>query len=183
MNMKTLLRPVVAIAAAALILLGVSKLLTPVARSNAQAELEATMAALLPGSTTFTEEEYTGEDAAIRAVYKADNGYVIETVTAGYVGDIAMLVGVNNEGQVTGLMVRQISETFGLGAKAKTDTGFLSQFLGSSGEAAVGDTVDAITGATVTSKAVTKAVNSAAAFVTGADVSSGATEWGDWEDG
>ena len=105
---------------------------------------------------------------------------MIETVTAGYAGDITMLVGVNNEGRVTGLMVRQISETFGLGARARTDAGFLSQFLGTSGEAAVGDTVDAITGATVTSKAVTKAVNSAAAFVTGADVSSGATEWGDW---
>ena len=37
--------------------------------------------------------------------------------------------------------------------------------------------IDALTGATVTSKAVTRAVNSAAAFVTGADVSSGATEW------
>ena len=38
--------------------------------------------------------------------------------------------------------------------------------------------VDALTGATVTSKAVVKAVNSASAFVTGADVSSSATEWG-----
>ena len=48
---------------------------------------------------------------------------------------------------------------------------------GTTGEAAVGEGIDALTGATVTSKAVTRAVNSAAAFVTGADVSSGATEW------
>ena len=48
----------------------------------------------------------------------------------------------------------------------------------SRGELAVGDNVDALTGATVTSKAVVKAVNSASAFVTGADVSSSATEWG-----
>jgi len=54
------------------------------------------------------------------------------------------------------------------------------QYLGTSGEAAVGEDIDAITGATVTSKAVTKAVNSACAFVTGADVSSSATEWGNW---
>ena len=40
------------------------------------------------------------------------------------------------------------------------------------------DGVDGVTGATVTSKAVVKAVNSAKAFVTGADVSSSATEWG-----
>ena len=38
--------------------------------------------------------------------------------------------------------------------------------------------VDALTGATVTSKAIAKAVNSASAYVTGADVDSGATQWG-----
>jgi len=59
-----------------------------------------------------------------------------------------------------------------------TDIDFLVQFVGTSGEAEVGGGVDAITGATVTSKAVVKAVNSASAFVTGADVSSSATEWG-----
>ena len=42
----------------------------------------------------------------------------------------------------------------------------------------IGENMDAITGATVTSRAVANAVNSASAFVTGADVSSGATEWG-----
>ena len=68
-------------------------------------------------------------------------------------------------------------ETFGLGRGAQTDASFLLQFLHASGEAAVGVDIDALTGATVTSKAVTRAVNSAAAFVTGADVSSGATEW------
>ena len=180
MNMKALIRPVVVIAAAALILFGASRLLLPVGQSNARTELEATMAALLPGSSSFTEEEYTGEDAAIRAVYKADTGYVIETVTDGYVSEVKLLVGVNIDGKVTGLMVRQMNETFGLGGRAKNDAGFLSQFLGTSGEAAVGEDIDALTGATVTSKAVAKAVNSAAAFVTGADVSSGATEWGDW---
>ena len=60
---------------------------------------------------------------------------------------------------------------------AQTGVPFLIQFIGTSGEAAVGENIDALTGATVTSKAVARAVNSAAAFVTGADVSSGATEW------
>ena len=66
----------------------------------------------------------------------------------------------------------------GLGAKALTDHRFLSQMLNTSGEAEVGTNVDAISGATVTSKAVVRSVNSAVAFVTGADVSSGATSWG-----
>ena len=75
---------------------------------------------------------------------------------------------------------------------------FLKQFLNSSGtfavatqgadafsgatgtEAAEGDTVDvdALTGATVTSKAVVRCVNAAVAYVTGADTESAATSWG-----
>lgn len=88
-----------------------------------------------------------------------------------------MFVGVNNEGSVTGTMVLEMAETSGLGQRAMTDMTFLSQFVGTKGEAELGTNVDALSGATVTSKAVVKAVNSAAAFVTGADVSSGATEW------
>ena len=82
------------------------------------------------------------------------------------------------DGAVVGAVVREMEETFGLGAEALSDAGFLSQLIWSRGELAVGDNVDALTGATVTSKAVVKAVNSASAFVTGADVSSSATEWG-----
>ena len=89
-----------------------------------------------------------------------------------------MLVGVSNDGTVTGLVVRQMDETWGLGRRALTDHEFLAQFLNTSGEAQVGSNVDALTGATVTSKAVARCVNSAVAFVTGADVSSGATSWG-----
>ena len=136
------------------------------------------MQTLLPGSTRFTVEPYTGEDANIVSIHKGETGYVIETVTYGYVDNIRMLIGVSNDGKVTGLMVRDMKETFGLGAQALTDTDFLAQFLNTSGEAAVGETVDALTGATVTSKAITRAVNSAVAYVTGADASTGATSWG-----
>ena len=89
-----------------------------------------------------------------------------------------MLIGVSTDGYVTGLQVRKMEETFGLGAEALTDWQFLAQFLRTEGDAEVGTNVDAITGATVTSKAIARSVNSAVAFVTGADVSSGATSWG-----
>ena len=136
------------------------------------------MQTILPGSTTFAVEPYAGEDATIVSIHKGETGFVIETKTYGYAGDITMLVGVSTEGTVTGLVVRHLTETYGLGRNALTDTDFLAQFLNTSGEAAVGETVDALTGATVTSKAVTRAVNSAVAYVTGADASSGATTWG-----
>lgn len=112
------------------------------------------------------------------AVYKGETGYVLETKTAGYAGDIYLLVGVDNSGKVTGLTVRDMEETLGLGAQALLDTDFLIQFLGTQGDAQIGEGVDALTGATVTSKAIARGVNAAVGFVTGADTSSGATSWG-----
>lgn len=193
-------KPIIAIFLAALILFGASFGLNGIAAKNAQQEHLWLMQTLLPGSETFTVEPYSGEDANIRSVHKAENGFVIETVTYGYADEITMLIGVSLEGKVTGLVVREAHETFGLGSNALTDNEFLAQFLNSSGSFAVaanggedafsgataaaeessGETVDvdAITGATVTSKAVVRCVNSAVAYVTGADASSGATTWG-----
>ena len=191
-------KPIIAIILAALILFGMAFGLNGMAASNAQAMHLQLMQTLLPGSENFTVEPYSGEDANIASVHKGENGFVIETVTYGYAGNITMLIGVSNEGKVTGLMVREAHETYGLGNQALTDHVFLSQFLNSAGEFTVGTasadafsgatgesvdsetavTVDALTGATVTSKAIARSVNSAVAYVTGADVSSGATSWG-----
>ena len=177
---KTIFIPAIVILCAAAMLLGMTFGLQNFANTRARVEHENLMRTLLPGSLKFTLEPYTGEDTNIRSVHKADSnfGYVIETVTAGYAGDIRMLIGVSMEGKVTGLVVREMSETPGLGLNALNDTDFLAQFLNTEGDAEVGTNVDAITGATVTSKAITRCVNSAVAFVTGADIDSGATSWG-----
>ena len=191
-------KPVIAIVLAALILFGASLGLNDIAAKNAQEEHLWLMQTLLPGSTEFTRIPYSGEDTNIRSVHKGENGYVIETVTYGYAGEIIMSIGVNYVGKVTGLVVEEAHETMGLGSKALTDHVFLSQFLNKTGSFAVatngadaftgatataeagGETidVDAITGATVTSKAVVRCVNSAVAYVTGADAVSSATTWG-----
>lgn len=175
---KQILIPAIAIVVAALVLFGCSAALGKVAEKNAWESQLSTMRTLLPGSEVFAEEPYTGEDANIRKVYKAENGFVIETCTRGYADDIVMLVGVTAEGKVTGVVVRQIHETAGLGRTALTDYQFLMQFLNTEGDAQIGTNVDAISGATVTSKAVARSVNSAVSYVTGADANSGATSWG-----
>lgn len=175
---RSVLIPVFAIVLSAILLFGASHALGGIAVENGRREHLYMMRTILPGSESFTVEPYDGEDGNILSVHKGETGFVVETKTYGYAGDITMLVGVSCEGKVTGLVVRQLSETFGLGANALTDTDFLAQFLNTSGEVAVGETVDALTGATVTSKAVARAVNSAVAYVTGADASSGATSWG-----
>ena len=191
-------RIVIAVLLAALILFGASFGLQGIAAKNAREEHLWLMQTLLPGSETFTVEPYSGEDANIRSVHKAENGYVIETVTYGYAGEITMVIGVSREGKVTGLVVLEAHETPGLGNEILTDHVFLSQFLNKSGSFAVATSgadafsgatgtaetegesvdVDAISGATVTSKAVVRCVNSAVAYVTGADAVSGATTWG-----
>lgn len=191
-------KPIIVILLAAVILFGAAWGLNGVAEKNAQAYHVELMRTLLPGSEHFTVEPYDGADAAIRSVHKGENGFVIETATQGYAGEITVLVAVSNEGKVVGLVVKEAHETMGLGSKALSDHVFLSQFLNGGGEFAVatagadafsgatgdaeasGDSseVDAISGATVTSKAVVRCVNSAVGYVTGADVTSGATEWG-----
>ena len=195
---KGILMPIGAILLCAAVLLGAAFGLNGIAAANAQKAHLDMMKLLLPGSETFTVEPYSGEDANIVSVPKAENGFVIETRTHGYADEITMLIGVNNDGKVTGLVVQEMYETFGLGAQGLTDHVFLSQFLNKDGSFAVSATgadafsgatgatsssgdevnVDALTGATVTSKAIVRCVNSAVAYVTGADASSGATSWG-----
>ena len=175
---KTILTSLLALVLAAGVLLGLSLGLAGVAEANAQAENQRVMEALLPGSTTFQPEAYAGEDATIRSVCKGETGFVIETVTAGYADELSMLVGVDSDGTVTGVVVTRIHETPGLGSKALTDWEFLGQFLYRDEAVTVGTDVDALTGATVTSKAVARCVNAAIAYVTGADAESGATSWG-----
>ena len=196
---KGILLPVLSLILAVVILLGVSFGLKGVAEEKAQAEHLRLLRTVLPDSENFVVEPYAGDDANIVSVHKGENGFVVETCTYGYAGDITMYIGVSNEGKVTGLVVNAMSETPGLGGEALTDHVFLAQFLNQSGsftvatqgadafsgatgetEAAAGEEieVDAITGATVTSKAVARSVSSAVAYVTGADVASSATTWG-----
>ena len=176
--MKKLLIPLAAVVLCAAILFGTNAGFASVRAENAGKEHIAIMKTLLPGGENFTVEEYNGDNATIRSVHKGETGYVIETITNGYAGKIRMLIGVSNEGKVVGLVVRELHETRGLGSRALTDTDFLSQLLCTSGDAEVGVNVDALTGATVTSKAVVRSVNAAVGFVTGADTSSGATASG-----
>ena len=188
--------PAIAILLMAAILLGANLGLSDLRAENIREEHIYMMKTVLPGSESFVREPYAGEDANVKTVHRAENGFVVETVTQGYAGEIAMMIGVNNDGHVTGLVIRDMQETFGLGRNALTDADFLAQFLdtaggvaiatgadavsaatGESAEADTETTVDAVTGATVTSKAVARSINSAVAVVTGADVATSATEW------
>lgn len=128
---------------------------------------------------TLKENNITEKNAVIEtcayAYDKEDNitGYII-TVTAkeGYSGDITFSVGIDLESKITGISILTINETAGLGMNAK-EAYFLDQYIDKDGdyfvvnknESEEGINIDAISGATITTKAMTKGVN--AALVTG----------------
>ena len=94
-------------------------------------------------------------------------GYVI-TVTdkEGYGGDITFTLGIKNDGTINGISYLSIGETAGVGMKA-TEQKFTNQFVGktvpsfeySKSGASADNQIDAISGATVTTNAVTNGVN------------------------
>ena len=95
-------------------------------------------------------------------------GYTVKVIASGSQGSIEMIVGVDSALAVTGVSVVDHSETSGIGTKVTGNVdGVLDQFKGMSGAGtlAVGTNVDAISGATVSSKGVTSGVNAALAAV------------------
>jgi electron transport complex protein RnfG len=136
----------------------------------AEIKEEKTAAALqevLP-SSGYDEIAYNGTQSLVSTVYAAaDGGYVVEVLPSGFGGEIDMVVGVDETGVVTGVSIIDMSETSGLGANASRED-FRSQFAGESGTVTVtkdGGTIDALTGATVTSRAVCRGVSAAVAAV------------------
>ena len=137
----------------------------------------------LPLSTEY--EENGAKTEAYRGAYVTKSvqgfdenqkpvGYVVNVVSpSGFGGDIELSVGFDSEGTVRGVEILTINETAGLGMNA-ADESFLNQYLkaGTNGEfrvtkngAADEFEIDAITSATITSKAVTDGVNVASALV------------------
>ncbi len=125
---------------------------------------------VMPGDFTFEELDVEVSTQEVTCVYAAMtggnvSGYVVESVVSGSQGDIDMVVGVDSQGAVTGVAIIDMSETSGLGTKAE-DEDWRAQFVGVTTEQAVskdGGQIDSITGATVTSRAVTNGVNIALA--------------------
>lgn len=135
--------------------------------SSALEKVEADVSGLGFGNVSV-DECATGVDGSGGPL-----GYVV-TVTSkdGYGGDITVSVGITTEGEVKGIEFLTINETAGLGMnatqpewKAQYANKAVEQFQVTKSGAAADDEIDAISGATITSNAVTGAVNLALYFV------------------
>ena len=138
------------------------------------------LAAVAETGTDFTPVEVTqalmdaaaAQSGTLDSVYAmSTGGYAVKVVAGGSQGNIEMVVGVDANGAVTGVSVVNNSETSGIGSKVMTnlpnDAGVpvLDQFIGltGAGTLVVGQNVTPISGATVSTKGVTKGVNAALA--------------------
>ena len=159
----------------------------PIARQEAQAKAEA-YEQVFTDAAAFEEVEMddtsiqTIRDQLDQEGYKAQSieevmraedqsgetlGYAFTVVTSeGYGGDIQFSMGVQNDGTLNGISILSIGETAGLGMNADTPA-FKDQFVGKQVEklqytkngATQDDEINAISGATVTTNAMTNGVN------------------------
>ena len=155
---------ITAVVAAALA--GVNSITAPaIAELNAQKTQEAIELVLPGGGEEMADFPAT---ALVSKVYAGDAGYAVEVTPGGFDNTITMMVGVDKAGSVLGISIISHTETAGLGAVAAAGTpageSFRGQFVGASGSVSVtkdGGTMDAITGATITSRAICVGVNAA----------------------
>ncbi len=175
------LRLFIITAAAALCLAAVNMITSPIIEANTlKTQTEAKME-VLPKAKEFkklnfaesdipvgTENGVRIEEFSIGLDGKESVGYVVTSVSAnGYGGDVKVMVGLDLDLKIENVKIIEASETPGLGGNASKPE-FIGQFTGKSGGLEVvkgksgGDgEISAISSATVTSRAVTSAVNAA----------------------
>ena len=166
-------RPVVVLGAVCLIvtaLLAVTNQFTaPIIERNAKAKADASRRVVLEAGADFEEVRLDPTliaEKKVEEVYKAGNGAGCTVTTAlnGYGGTVRIMFGVTAEGKIAGVEVLEHNETKGLGERITTDD-FKSQFIGKSGVLSVTkgspgeQEIAALTGATVSSRAMTDSAN------------------------
>ncbi len=144
----------------------INELTYPVIDAQKQAKTAEAFSAVLKADR-FDEIEFNNPDfPTVLTVHKAEGvGYVVTSKFSGAQGNITLAVGVDNDYKCTGISVIEHAETSGLGANAAS-TGevgvkFRAQFVGQDESIALanaGGSIDALTGATITSRAITEAV-------------------------
>lgn len=151
-------------------LAGVNMVTSPVIAKATAEKTQLAIEAVLPGGYDSEVTNYTDDTGLVSRVYAGAAGYAFEVTPGGFDNTITMMVGVDSQGKVLGIDIIKHTETAGLGAVSAADTpagqNFRDQFVGAQGSVSVtkdGGSMDAITGATITSRAVCAGVNAALA--------------------
>lgn len=159
---------ITAVVAAALA--GVNKITGPKIAAQQDQKIQEAISQVLPGGGEQLDD-FPDQNGLVQAVYASEKGYAVQVAPGGFGGSIVMMVGIK-DGAVTGLSIISHAETPSLGAVIgeNSDKGnhFRNQFIGQSGELKVnkdGGEIDALSSATISSRAVVTGVNAALACV------------------
>lgn len=124
-------------------------------------QYQSTLQTLFEQASDF-ERMDAGEDGFIYRASQGGNvlGYAVQQTVQGYAGPVEVITALSTDGMIQGVHVggSEFKETEGLGARAR-DQEFTDQFKQKTLPVALGQDIDAISGATVTSQAVVDAVN------------------------
>jgi len=132
-----------------------------------QVELDEHINTILPQGKKLVKVNTSIEDKNLMGVYKDEGGagFAIHLSSKGYSssGDIKMLVGININGEITGVKILESTETPGIGTQIE-ENDFIKQYIGKSESVSLkndGGEIDAISGATISSKAFNVGINKA----------------------
>jgi electron transport complex protein RnfG len=134
---------------------------SPRIEANAKASFEGSLREVLPGAESFKNVAAPGAKSEIYEGYAGGKsvGLAVKVAPRGYSGEIVMLVGVDPELRVKGMKILGQRETPGLGTNIEKPK-FQKQFIGKGVKDAFEPKkdIDAITGATISSRAVCEGV-------------------------
>lgn len=161
-SMSGLIITLTVIAVVAALALGfVYKQTAPVISSFMKQETDEAMRKVLP-SENFEVSSIAPNVYEGRAADGTLDGFTVEVSPSGYGGKISMIVGIDLNGLVTGVVIISHSETPGIGTRAVSEDWFLKQYKGRGGSLEMGrGGIDALSGATITSKAVNEGIREA----------------------
>ncbi len=166
-NWNKIFKPIVVLCAICIIITGAlaatNGVTAPIIEAATLAAQEAARTELLPDATGFTKVEGINVEN-VADVYTSDNnvGSVVTSSAKGYGGSMTVMVAFNTDGTIKQIKVTEQAETQGLGTKVTTDASYWTRYEGLEAKPlTLGTDVDALTGATISSRALISAVNAA----------------------
>lgn len=165
MKLKEILMPIVVLVCICLVVTGslayVNSVTDPIIVKAEQEAAAAARKEVLPKADSFTELKAELPEGVLDA-YKADNGagFVFTLSEKGYGGEIKLICGLNADGTISDISTLSHSETSGIGSRVvDNESGYSKNYVGKKADDYEG--VDAVSGATISSKAYKKAVGNA----------------------
>lgn len=164
--MRSVFKPVVVLTMICIVVAGllayVNSVTKPVINAAADREAAAARKDVLPTATSFKELDMDDKPEGVVAVFRGsgDSGYVFMVSHKGYGGDVNLICGIDLNGRLVSVRTLSHSETNGIGSMVVDNSSdYRLKFTGLTSEEL--DSVDTVTGATISSTAYKKAVASA----------------------